>query len=147
MGEAFWVRAFYQGLDWRRLEANLNGIWIGAYKIRVNLARFSRNGSRKNDVEGNGIGMKNHIPRQINDRRSYADAVKGKRGEKDGNSVEGTKKNECIVLCPSKEALDKLEFSLLGELKSFDALKSIGDMNRLEGWPEVRYCYLGGLTV
>ena len=52
-----------------------------------------------------------------------------------------------VELSPSEGVLTALEASLVGQLKSIDSLETAGTLSKLEGWPEFRISYLGGLTI
>ncbi|KAJ9556592.1 hypothetical protein OSB04_011206 [Centaurea solstitialis] len=153
-GKRFGFVRFIKVKNWRSMEDDLNNIWIGNFKIRANLARFGRNVSSFNRGSGGRTERKPiTIPRSSsyagNDKwsRSFADVVKGGSGVNSLSGAKVVKTHKEVVLHSSKENLVKLESSLIGELKSFDELNSIGEIGNMEGWPEVRVSYIGGLSV
>jgi len=79
--------------------------------------------------------------------KSYAEVVKGTKRDKE-EGQEATNSDEKVVeLFPSEGLSTKLESALVGQLKSFDSLRMVGDLNNLEGWSEIRVSYLGGLAI
>ncbi|KAJ9561162.1 LOW QUALITY PROTEIN: hypothetical protein OSB04_006322 [Centaurea solstitialis] len=151
-GRRFGFVRFVKVNDRRRLEERLNGIWIGKYHLRVNLERFRRAGPRKyppsNSEQGSRSAQRTTFHQQSRGaHRTYADVVK----EVNGGSLKSSRSEDValkkLVLSPPQEALENLESSLIGELKSFDFLNSIGILNSIEGWPECHFSYLGGLTI
>ncbi|KAJ9556366.1 hypothetical protein OSB04_010980 [Centaurea solstitialis] len=132
-GKRFGFVRFIKVVDWKRLEVDLNNIWVGTYRIRANLARFNR---KRNKIRDGVVKEGPLVPREC-----------GTGYESSGAVVMGGKHLEKVVVSPSPENLASLDRSLVGELKSFQSLISLGDLRILEGWPEVRFSYLGGLSV
>ncbi|KAJ9547331.1 hypothetical protein OSB04_019874 [Centaurea solstitialis] len=142
-GKRFGFARFVKVVDWRGLEEKLNGIWIGSFRVRANLSRFSRKGGMRGGVpkkrpERQGYSVPSQVvrSRDASSSRTYTDAVKGVTA-----AVE-----ERIVLTPSVDALERLDSTLVGELKSFESLDMIGSLNELEGWADIRFSYLGGFS-
>ena len=84
--------------------------------------------------------------------KSYAEVVSGKYRSGRRNEVSvAIKNNETISVDlspqPHQGTLNRLESSLVGELKNFDSLRLIGSLKAMEGWAEIRFCYLGGLSL
>ncbi|KAJ9535114.1 hypothetical protein OSB04_un001810 [Centaurea solstitialis] len=153
-GKRFGFVRFIKVVDWKRLEVDLNNIWIGKYRIRANLARFNRKRNKIRDgvvKEGppssTRVRSRPSTPEAIIKKKSFADVVRGTGYKSSGGVVMGGKHLEEVVVSPSPENLASLDRSLVGELKSFQSLISLGDLRILEGWPEVRFSYLGGLSV
>ncbi|KAJ9564378.1 hypothetical protein OSB04_000344 [Centaurea solstitialis] len=153
-GKRFGFVRFIIGSDWSKLEEKLNGIWIGMYKLRVNLARFSRARSKVKEKSVPGHKEKTPNVKQVPESqgavkfgKSFADVVKESMAKNSSDLVEPGSEAAKIILPTSQEALVRLESSLIGELKSFASLSSLGCLSRIEGWPELRMSYLGGLSI
>ncbi|KAJ9547472.1 hypothetical protein OSB04_020015 [Centaurea solstitialis] len=108
-GRRFGFVRFVKVSEWRSLEIKLNVIWLGNFKLKVNLARYGRKSlkSRDSSQGGKEFGGRSHLrgttPTKLaggsSSLRTFAEVVKG-----------------------------------LG-----------GSLCKLEGWPETRISYIGGL--
>ncbi|KAJ9565542.1 hypothetical protein OSB04_001508 [Centaurea solstitialis] len=143
-GKRFGFVRFLKVRNLSELEKNINGIWIGSFRIHANIARFGR--SKRKEVSKVEIKhpdglLAKHSGKVLERRHSYAEVVK--RGV---NVIQSTAINS-VELSSMPELLPELESSLIGELVSYDALKLVGTFHRLEGWPVCRAFYLGGLSI
>ena len=145
------------------MEENLNKVWMGSFKLRVNRAKFNRNKASRGNVGLERAGRSLDKEVQVEERRhvrqgssshakSYAEVVSGKYRSGRRNEVSvAIKNNETISVDlspqPQQGTLNRLESSLVGELKNFDSLRLIGSLKAMEGWAEIRFCYLGGLSL
>ncbi|KAJ9567980.1 hypothetical protein OSB04_003946 [Centaurea solstitialis] len=153
-GKRFGFVRFIRVNDWRSLERALNGIWIGSHKLLVNLAKFNRSKPRRfiGERSKDCLNAPKSSPKvcdtnATNQKVSYADVVKGSRKDETQSEFSGRKREAKLEIIPLQDTLSKLESSLIGELKSFESLNSIGNLNSLEGWTDVRLSYLGGLSI
>lgn len=149
-GKRFGFVRFIKVSDSKKLEEELNGIWIGSFRLLVNLARYNRRDVSANRIErrsGTNGSVNVGTHHAGNQKLSYAAAVKGLTRDDSGLVDRGLREHEVIDLVPSLATLTHLESSLIGELISFEALNSFGEINALEGWSEVRLSYLGGLSI
>ncbi|GAB4849753.1 hypothetical protein Ancab_004549, partial [Ancistrocladus abbreviatus] len=58
------------------MEKKLNEVWIGAFKLRANLARFSRSEQTKRGETAQHMVRQNRTPSVISPGTSYTDIVK-----------------------------------------------------------------------
>ncbi|KAJ9562376.1 hypothetical protein OSB04_007536 [Centaurea solstitialis] len=126
-------------------------------RIRANLARFSRNDAIKRGGLSKGAATKPRgeqgdapIRKVGENHKTFAEVVKGAVEDKHRVCVSSDSSGKCIkevLLHSTQETVSALDSSLIGELKSLVALISIKELCSLEGWPEVRVCYIGGLSV
>nr|KAJ0210611.1 hypothetical protein LSAT_V11C400216830 [Lactuca sativa] len=137
-------------------ERKLNGIWIGNYKLRVNLARFQRkstanprppmplNGHRQtkqpfvyphlHPFQPNSQDAQNCI-------KSYAEVIAGDKMPK-----ETTNPNP-IRMTSFEETREFMKRALVGEVENFQALMNVRAFPEVEECPTVVMRYLGGMKM
>ncbi|CAI9264957.1 unnamed protein product [Lactuca saligna] len=137
-------------------ERKLNGIWIGNYKLRVNLARFQRKSTAnlRSTMPPNGHGQTKqpygypHLHSfQPNNQdaqkctKSYAEVVAGDKLPKE------TTNPTPIRMTSFEETREFMKRALVGKVENFQALMNVRAFPEVEECPTVVMRYLGGLKM
>ncbi|CAH1426742.1 unnamed protein product [Lactuca virosa] len=144
-------------------EKRLNGIYIGAQKIDVNVAKFDRKElAIRNNSQGRQNGPGSSQKSHLRGNKSFANAVKGinhpvedARNMENSKAGEGTRKTadeesckKTINLLSSAEVKEYMQNTLLvGEVENFQALMNVKAFQEVEGCQSINMRYLGGLKM
>nr|KAJ0214368.1 hypothetical protein LSAT_V11C400167170 [Lactuca sativa] len=132
-------------------EKRLNGIYIGAQKIEVNVARFDRKetATRKKNPQATENSLSASKMNQNMPSRSYVEIVKGSsKKDKENNEVEGSDfPGNPIKLLSFSGSIEAMQNTLVGELENFQALMNVKAFQEVKGCPAIQFRYLGGLKM
>ncbi|KAL4562061.1 hypothetical protein LXL04_034251 [Taraxacum kok-saghyz] len=164
VGRKFGFARFMKVRDIEKLEMELNNSWWDRFKLKANLAKYGRKDQKvakalpqklKSVVVGqysveherptaSHVGAHSSGP-------SYAAAVSGRdKVQADSkNSQDNVEANlgNSIHVIPSPDLIERLNRSLLGEVKCFEILKNLQELPKVEGLNEVKVSYYGGMSV
>nr|GFA02679.1 nucleotide-binding alpha-beta plait domain-containing protein [Tanacetum cinerariifolium] len=136
LGKRFGFVRFIKILDVVRLVNNLCTIWIGKFKLHVNIARFNRpllnKGSHLFNPRANVKPALDASYKKVESRpsSSYIQAAKALK--------------PALVLDDSCTHEPDLALSLVGKLKEFGSLPNLNKILVEEGFPDITIRYLGG---
>ncbi|CAI9300080.1 unnamed protein product [Lactuca saligna] len=154
---------FIRITDVHSFENRLNGIYIGAQKVDVNVAKFGRKefiNRSKEQGRQNGSG-----PSQtscLRGNKTFADVVKGinhpvevAKESENANADEARSKindevpgMKTVKLISSAEVKEYMQNTLLvGEVENFQALMNVKAFQDVEGCQSIFMRYLGGLKM
>ncbi|KAJ9558649.1 LOW QUALITY PROTEIN: hypothetical protein OSB04_013263 [Centaurea solstitialis] len=145
-GKKFGFVRFLGIHDQSKLVEELNDIWLGNYRLRVNVAKYNRSKRTTH------LGKETRSMRGLSGSLfclSFADVVKGKSPGKFTGQAEATTKDDDKVISLNFAAyeLRMLEGALAGECKNFDYLKNLVTCFQEEGWGDLKLSFIGGLSV
>ncbi|KAJ9542655.1 hypothetical protein OSB04_029161 [Centaurea solstitialis] len=133
--------------DGLHFEKKLNEIWIGAFKLRVNIAKFGR-GKRLEKASPvkttTPDGHRNFIPHTKT--RSYAQVLRD-GAEQIPSTMKLVPEEEPEGLQISNEDKEKMSGFLIGNCTNFISLSCLRTGFREEGLGDIGLEFLGGLTV
>ncbi|KAI3498048.1 hypothetical protein L1887_33758 [Cichorium endivia] len=156
-GQEFGFVRYANVMNPKRLEAELNGMWIGLYKLRIFQA-WSKNGQKKmrdgDDMENQRL--KHGHGRKDNkwDGRTYREVVKGEKKQSkisDGLKRKTPKEEGIewleieIDKCPEIE--EKLSKSIIGAVKKGEMLENMDQILIDGALVNCKWRFLGGLDV
>ncbi|PNX70332.1 serine/arginine-rich splicing factor 2-like protein, partial [Trifolium pratense] len=121
------------------LSKKLEDVWHGTYKLRVNLARFGRDGNKGSVKKKHSVGAFVNIEATVNDGKSFKSALAGEASgvvkkvvvcevpETDNTVVERatTEVQPTLVMEPEPDFLHTLECSFVGKLVKGSNIKNI----------------------
>ncbi|GJR41814.1 RNA-directed DNA polymerase, eukaryota [Tanacetum coccineum] len=132
------------------LVSNLCTIWVGKFRLHVNIARFQRkplnqNSSQTSKIQTNKQGQKDvSIMKAANGfAGSFAHAVK--KGTK--SHYEEVESQPALVLDETCLNQSDMSTSLMGKVKTFNSLSNLKPVLAKEGFDEIKLKYMGGLWV
>jgi hypothetical protein len=150
LGHNFGFVRFRSVIEVDVLLNKLQDIWLGGYKLKVNVSRFSRDSHKAiihNDLCGSGRVKHGHDDAHV-DGRSYLHALKcnERASEVVAQSIllPPPPTRRSIVGDVSNERLSFLTRSLVGYLKTEVKLLSLMDCLVLHGLHDISVCPLGG---
>jgi hypothetical protein len=150
--------------DARELLDRISAIWVGTFKLRVNLSRFEKGGPKAEESKGTAK-LKEDIPESsrrygggFEDGRSFREALVAKPVQhRDGKEPELQKKVEYTggggggevvwEVEVEGEALAKLNGSFVGFLSDHKEAQVIQQNFLMDGYPNIRINPLGHLRV
>ncbi|KAI3503916.1 hypothetical protein L1887_32407 [Cichorium endivia] len=153
-GREFGFVRFSQVEDPNKLGVELNGVWIGLYKLRVFLAR-SKEGQKLSDGSYGDQGYMYQVKKDTTrDDRTYQEVVQGMKIRR--NLSEGLKEKPKmeeglewleveIDRCPVLE--EKLTSSLIGCVKEGGMIENLDQILYDLGLINCRWRFMGGLDV
>ncbi|KAJ9549144.1 hypothetical protein OSB04_021687 [Centaurea solstitialis] len=136
-GRKFGFARFLDVSDVTSFEKKLDGIRMGAYKVKVNVARFERSGNTAPKTKPKIDSFKETNSR-VKAGFSFADAVKGNQ------SMEET---HVLNLESSELVKSWLSKNLIGRVPSYEILLSLGSCLEADGCGDLKLRYMGGLSV
>ncbi|KAL4562301.1 hypothetical protein LXL04_034501 [Taraxacum kok-saghyz] len=174
LGRKFGFVRFLRIRDIVTMEIELNNAWMERFKLKANLAKYGRKYAKVTDYKTQK--MKSIVvqdrPECSNDGarslgRSYANAVNGyihpptptspaspsaptsKQDPMVENSLPRIKNVDLhtIQVIPPPETTEKLNRSLIGEVRCLQLLKNLHEFTSVEGLNDVIVSYYGGFSV
>ncbi|GJS79466.1 RNA-directed DNA polymerase, eukaryota [Tanacetum coccineum] len=149
LGKSFWLRFFIKILEVKRLVNNLCTIWIGKFKLHVNIARFNRpmlnKGSHSFNSNANVKPVSDASFKKVGSGPSSSYIQAAKVGIPSLSGAKALK--PALVLDDSYAHETDHTLSLVGKLKEFGSLLNLNKILVEEGFPDIIIRYMGGLWV
>ncbi|GJX88358.1 RNA-directed DNA polymerase, eukaryota [Tanacetum coccineum] len=149
LGKRFGFVHFIKILDVERLVKNLCTIWIGKFKLHVNIARFSRpmlnKGSHSFNSNANVKPVSDASFKKVGSGPSSSYIQAAKVGIPSLSDAKALK--PALVLDDSCAHETDHTLSLVGKLKEFGSLPNLNKILVEEGFPDIIIRYMGGLWV
>ncbi|GJV12261.1 RNA-directed DNA polymerase, eukaryota, partial [Tanacetum coccineum] len=149
LGKRFGFVRFIKILDVERLVNNLCTIWIGKFKLHVNIARFNRpmlnKGSHSFNSNANVKPVSDASFKKVGSGPSSSYIQAAKVGIPSLSDAKALK--PALVLDDSCAHETDHTLSLVGKLKEFGSLPNLNKILVEEGFPDIIIRYMGGLWV
>lgn len=131
-------------MDLEALEAELQDVWWGDKKLKVNIARFGRvevseEGRGRKEQQGNARPYVEK--RKVEEGLSFKEALQRNYNVIQDSVKEGVK--PVLELLPSEEVLEDLKRTFVGVLKLFMDVKSLQTRLFMEGWRGISVASIG----
>ncbi|KAL4582134.1 hypothetical protein LXL04_006675 [Taraxacum kok-saghyz] len=170
IGRKFGFVRFIRVQDTGRMEFDLNNHWMDKFKLKANLAKYSRKEEKVGEVKIQkiksvvvGPGFQGRVTtessRDGTGRRehSYAEAVNGSPpppppcasiAKQSCMAPINSEVNEVnsIHVIPTNDTLERLSRYLFGEVRCLETLRNLNEFPTVEGLNDVKVSYYGGLA-
>ncbi|KAL4580253.1 hypothetical protein LXL04_016439 [Taraxacum kok-saghyz] len=159
-GRKFGFTRFMKVLDIGKMEIDLNNIWMEKFRLRANVAKYGRHEEKDNQVPEHPQKIRSIIIGQNSQEEmkpesskdgakrqelTYAAVVHGNKSphilkvdDPAHPPPSGEKNMKSIHVIPTKELLENLKKTLIGEVHSYGLLKNLSEFTTVEGLTDAK---------
>jgi len=135
-GRSFGFVRFRDVTDVEVMERKLEEKWVGESRLKVNRARFEREGQQVMEVSKQGVGSSGALVQQ---GRSFSNVLSTVQVPPEKQKLQ----RPCMVVAPSKDRLEELESCYVGVLSYFREAIQVQHSLVLEGLNQIRVSLMG----